>query len=346
MKRLNIKALYTVLSAVFLIGFTSCGGDFDRPPFDEPKSDWVPNTTIAELLENFNTDGEYVVPDSTYISGYVSGNDVSGNIYKKMYIQDSTAGVEIEINLTNIHTLYAVGQKVVISLGGLVVGSYGDSPQIGIHSDGVQAGRMSEDDCEKHIQKEGFPNINNVKAKVMTIAEIAASGTNNVAMLVRIDNASFVDAGQEYAPGANTSRPITDGTGSLDVRNSSFADFSSEKIPSGTGSVIGCLGSFRGAFQLSLRSLEDVIFNPIPAPIALKATVDGRNINISYSPAFGTTPESYQIFLDGTLKADKITEKTYVLKDVPPGFGYTVGVRAVYSYGISEMAVVTDIKID
>ena len=91
MKRLNYLWCL-VLMAVMAV---SCSEDFDTPPMVVPTALNKPNMTLAEFKAKYWDNARNfcdTVKEDIVIHGYVSGNDVSGNLYKVMYIQDETAG--------------------------------------------------------------------------------------------------------------------------------------------------------------------------------------------------------------------------------------------------------------
>ncbi|MDE7128844.1 MAG: hypothetical protein K2O07_00750, partial [Alistipes sp.] len=63
------------------------------------------------------------INDDIYIKGKVTSDDEQGNIYKSLYVQDETGG--IEIRLTNGNYLrYRQGQWVYVRLQDLYLGNY------------------------------------------------------------------------------------------------------------------------------------------------------------------------------------------------------------------------------
>lgn len=84
MKLLN-KFSLLLLSASF--AFTACERDYDAPPLSEPEyTGSAANTTIAELRElgaSATQDVPFVIAGDFVLKATVTGNDESGNIYKK-----------------------------------------------------------------------------------------------------------------------------------------------------------------------------------------------------------------------------------------------------------------------
>ena len=52
--------------------------------------------------------GLYPIADDIIIKGTVIANDKSGNFYKSIFIQDSTAGIQIDLDAYELHNLYHV----------------------------------------------------------------------------------------------------------------------------------------------------------------------------------------------------------------------------------------------
>ena len=85
--------------------------------------------SIAALLSKYvpGTKTPVTIYDDLWISGLVASSDKSGNIYKSIYIQDPTGGVEIKIGLYSLYNEYEPGQRVYVYMRGLTLGMYGYS---------------------------------------------------------------------------------------------------------------------------------------------------------------------------------------------------------------------------
>lgn len=80
--------------------------------------------TIADLCKKYKT-GKPSKLESGWIKGQVISNDASGNIYRTMYIQDETGGIEVKTGRTNASNEFRMGQWVYVKLSGLTLGMYG-----------------------------------------------------------------------------------------------------------------------------------------------------------------------------------------------------------------------------
>lgn len=65
------------------------------------------------------------------IGGQVVSEDRSGNVYKSIYIQDATGGIELKIGKNALYNDYKLGQWVYVKCGGLTLGAYNGMIQLG-----------------------------------------------------------------------------------------------------------------------------------------------------------------------------------------------------------------------
>ena len=255
----NILSIFPVLA---VLGLVSCVGEPDMPK--APDTDLKANITIAELINRFGEISYIDLDSAWYIEGVVVGNDIGGNIYKKIYLQDETGGIDIEIEMTNNHHKYAIGQRLVVSLKGLAMGLYGGQPQIAGQGNNVVQ-RLYEPECDEHFFRKGYASAANMPEAIpLSIVDVKWSPNQYVGRLIRIDSVHFEDVGLTFATagdaGNGSNRNILDNYGnSLVCRNSTYALFANDLIPGGTGSVVGILGIYNGTPQFYFRDQNDII---------------------------------------------------------------------------------------
>ena len=68
------------------------------------------------------------------IKAQVVSSDQSGNLYRTMYIQDATGGMEFKIGSRNLYNDYKLGQWVYIDCNGLTLGKYAGMVGLGYKS--------------------------------------------------------------------------------------------------------------------------------------------------------------------------------------------------------------------
>ncbi|MBM3404056.1 MAG: DUF5017 domain-containing protein [Bacteroidetes bacterium] len=269
-----MKKTILLMSGVLLIAFSAfIGGcvkeDFNEPLLIMPTVDFKSNWSIAKLKSSYSGTLDTIDGD-TIIQGIVVANDKSGNLYKRMVIQDETGGIEIGLDMYDIHNVYRVGQRVFIKCKGICIGDYHELIQLG-YNNGGEIGRLPEILTSNHIYKDSFPGT----PPTPRLISIGGNNFDYLSTLVKLENVYFPDSGEVFANQLYdaTEHDIKDAQGkSLIVRTSKYADFASQLIPGGTGTVVGILSIYDSEFQLTIRSIEDVIgFNdstpPPPPPV-------------------------------------------------------------------------------
>ena len=103
--------------------------------YDEPEAEKVytdsdmagygSQLSIRDLVAMYPGLGRPVKLTTGWIKGQVTSDDMSGNIYRTMYIQDETGGIEIKVGRTNLSNEYRKNQWVYVNLNGLTLGMYG-----------------------------------------------------------------------------------------------------------------------------------------------------------------------------------------------------------------------------
>ena len=265
MNKLNILPILFLL--LFSTNLSSCKDDFERPPLPEPHvpEGVVPNITIAQLKDLYKNVQNPTLIDVDYVlKGTVIGNDISGNIYKQLYIQDNTGGINFGVDQNSIYTRYRIGQQVVVRLKGLYMVSYGEQLQIGY--DKTNANRIPYERFTQSVFEEGWPLAENAEPRTVTLGDLSDELVNT---LIRLDNVYFVEGGKAKFsdPTRTTNRILKDGQGrQIIVRNSNYASFANEMLPKGGGTIVAVLSKFRSDYQLLLRSLEDVTAFGQPLP--------------------------------------------------------------------------------
>ena len=119
--------------------------------------------------------------------------------------------------------------------------------------------------------------------------------------------------------------------GTTDLLTFTFENLSVGEHTLGVKAIYGS-----GASEMVTKT---VTISSEAAPIRLEAKVDEKTALLTWEMPEGFTPKSYKVFLGEEVKAEGLTEMTYVFNDLTPG-NYTAGVVAVYETGESEKATV------
>lgn len=126
-------------AAVSLAALASCDewepvftGDYGKADVYTPVT-LTPNTTILDL-KNMYKGTPVTISDDIVIGGQVISEDRSGNVYKSLYIQDETGGIELKLGKNGLYNDYKLGQWVYVKCSGLTLGAYNGMVQLGWES--------------------------------------------------------------------------------------------------------------------------------------------------------------------------------------------------------------------
>lgn len=271
------KNTFIALSAGLM--FTGCvdDDDFDLPPIN-CNDRWEANATISDVKALNDTDTPLLIESDMIIEGYVVSSDETGNFFKTISIQDSpqnpTAGMAIEVDMTNLYNRYPIGSRILINANGLYVAKDRGSYKIGTTFDSngvIRVGRMPEHMGTSNLAASCDPFIDIVPTTYSNIADVLTEA--NINTLVTIENVQFQNVGngqtyydEENAFGGATNVNIVDSQGNTTVlRTSSFADFAAEELPTGSGSITMVVSAFTNnnnvtpsTYQMFIRDLNDV----------------------------------------------------------------------------------------
>lgn len=287
-----MKKIKFIALAFLALTLGSCMGDgYADPDLTEkvPASPWGNNSlkeknviSIADLKKQFatviNSDNGYKqIEKDMMIKAVVTGNDVSGNIYNQVSVQDASGAIIIAINGSGLSGYLPVGQEILANLKGLYIGSYKKLPQIGGVNTKLSDGSLGMGKIERAIWNEHFKILNPGEADASTVVPEefdltkltdAAYMDANVGKLMTLKKVKFASANgtNVWAPGdTNTSLELIDAetgkkisSSNLVVRNSGYSKFANEVVPKGVFDITGIFTRYNNTWQIVLRNTDDL----------------------------------------------------------------------------------------
>lgn len=253
-------------------------------------------TQFASVV-NSSSDAYKLIEKDMMIKAVVTGNDVSGNIYNQVSVQDASGAIIVGINGSGLSGYLPVGQEILINLKGLYIGNYRKLPQIGSVNTKISDGSLSMGKIERAVWNQHFKILNPGEADASTVVPEefdltkltdAAYMDANVCKLMTLKKVKFASANgtNVWAPDdTNTSLELIDAeTGkrinknNLVVRNSGYSKFANEVIPQGVFDITGIFTRYHNkdydTWQIVLRSTDD-----------LKASETGGTLEKPYTEA-------------------------------------------------------------
>ena len=243
-------------------------------------------TTYASTIAN---DDMKEITEDLQVRGRVTGNDISGNFYKKITIQDNlgtadSRALTISIDESGIWGYLPLGQEIVVDLKGLWIGGYGKAPTIGTPytnaKGATSVGRMS-----KHLWNNHFKIVGDIqevepmiigKNDLATLNELENGVPKHAGKLIRFQNVTFKNADGKSTFKSGTESALTgyfiqclnefyvsgtdDKKQTVQIFTSGdYAKFSSMILPFDTKTekpipcdLIGIAGYYSGLWQISI----------------------------------------------------------------------------------------------
>ena len=218
--------------------------------------------TISELKSKYESaitsNKTIAIEGGGQIVGKIAGNDIGGNLFKEIYIQDNTGGISLRIDEYSLYAYLPVSEEIMIDLDGMYIGGYGTNPQLGtLYNNSV--GRMSQIFWSEHFR---IITAADGSVKPKEIYSMSDFTRDDICKVVTIKNVSFVDADGKtaYSDGVSnyTNRSVNELTSKFVVRTSSYADFAKTPLPKGKVNLTGILTVYNSTWQLLIRSEKDV----------------------------------------------------------------------------------------
>lgn len=280
-----MKTLRYIIMLAVVCSFTvSCmDGDWDTPEKTAEEVN-IGNNAIAETnvvtiaalkdkykraIETDYRDGQAYaqVTEDMQIKAVVTGNDVQGNLYNEISVDDGTGAIIISISQGGIYGQLPVGAEILVDLKDLYVGNYGKQATIGTpytNDKGTSVSRMNRNLWAEHFKLTGETKTVE-PAAYATMGTAGRNGTQNGGKLVTLKNVSFkgADGKETYANagGGAGSKSVYFNeypTSQVMLYTSNFAKFAGNALPTGKVNVTGIMKRFNNSWEIIVRTLDDV----------------------------------------------------------------------------------------
>ena len=304
-----MKNIKFIITAACIVLFAACHdkGEWDAPGVSGSSqygnNNIVENNvkSIKDVISTYATtianDNMVEITEDLQVRGRVTGNDISGNFYKKITIQDNlgtadSRALTISIDESGIWGYLPLGQEIVVDLKGLWIGGYGKAPTIGTPytnaKGATSVGRMSKHFWNNHFKIVG--NIQEVEPMIIgkndlsTLNEMENGVPKHAGKLIRFQNVTFrkADGKETFKSGTESNlkgyfiqclnefynESVTDDTKqTVQIFTSGdYAKFSSMILPYDATSdkaipcdLIGIAGYYNGLWQVSIIETSGIV---------------------------------------------------------------------------------------
>ena len=267
-----------VLASILMTGCMD--NDWDIPGTDgsEYGNQGITETnlvTIAQLKQQYAlviNNGTYKqFEEPTQIKGVVTGNDVQGNIYNQIAIEDGTGSIIICIAQGGLYGQLQVGREIIVELQDLYIGSYGQQPEIGTpytNKNGrTYVSRMPRSLWQQHYKMLDMKSVSPIDFDVTKVSN-GEYIKENCGRLMTVSGVKFqgangtrVFAADKDKDAANSVNRSLQGISSnyLVVRTSTYADFANKPLPQGEVDITGIFTRYNNTWQILIREESDIV---------------------------------------------------------------------------------------
>ena len=364
------KLISASLLIVAVISINACKKTFDAPP-GPGDVNIVANTSIQALKTYHTIPGVFdMITEDVIISGIVTANDQSGNMYKQLFIQDTTGAIQLLVDAYSLYASYPVGRRVYVKCKGLTLTDSYSNLVLGYKAvvDNLPSIQGIPGAVVSNFLVGGSLN-NPVEPLHVTLSQLGTSLSDKyINAFIQLDNYEFstTDTSKTYGDTSSykstVNRNVNLGCGSAIntiVRTSGYANFAGVHLPKGNGSIAAIYTIYRSSptsstttKQLILRDVSDVHFdssrcggnpNPNPNPggrltiAEVRAFYTGTNIKLTSSASIAGVVTS-----DATNK--NISTGAFIIQD-GSGAAITVYAGGTINYNVGD-SIVLDITND
>lgn len=268
---------------IFMLALTACllsgcmDGNWDDPTeLNSRGNKAIVESNVISIAQLKSQYKNYIITDyrdgksytkitsDIQIKGVVTGNDIEGNLYNEISLQDETGAIIIAISEGGIWGYLPIGTEIVVDLKDLYIGNYGLQAQIGVPytnaSGNTYVSRMSKLLWNSHFKLTG--NTKNIEP--VTFNNSTWDNFNDGAKLATIKNVRFDvpnDTTTFASPnsGAGSKSIYFKGIDkSVMVYTSNYADFAATYVPTGKVNVTGIVITYNRYKEFIIRSIDDV----------------------------------------------------------------------------------------
>jgi len=258
------------------IGFDD---DWSEPqgevPYGNNSIDETNVITVAQLKEKYktyiNTIYAYkLIDEDIKIKAYVTGNDIAGNIYNEVPVQDETGAIIIAVAQGGISGYLPVGTEILVDLKGLYIGNYGKQAEIGepyTNKNGsTYVSRMNRFLWHKHFKITGRSKIiepelfaDGAKDKTTSWDIDTDGGKLGIVKNVSFRNITPASVYADPAGGTSVSWYFKEFSGnSIMIYTSPYCDFANKVLPQGKCNITGIIKRYNNYWEIIIRDENDI----------------------------------------------------------------------------------------
>ncbi|MFY8165702.1 MAG: DUF5689 domain-containing protein [Sediminibacterium sp.] len=264
-RKTHIKSIFTLVLIAYSLLSVAC---LKQAAYAKPIEHLSSDTIVSiKAMRKWHTNGSVeAIKNAFAIEGVIVANDEHDNVYKSIFIQDSTGGIMLLMDGTSLYQNYPVGTLVRVRIQNLFLTDYRRMLQL-VASIDTSAGMLVSSGIPVPLFPKFITALKDNYPVVPLLVSAKNLGDSLQGRLIRISNVEFsaTDTLQTYADkknktGASRSVKFCVG-GTIYLRTSGYADFAGVKIPTGNGDIVGVYSVYNYEKQILIRDTSDILLN-------------------------------------------------------------------------------------
>lgn len=264
-RKTHIKSIFTLVLIAYSLLSVAC---LKQAAYAKPIVHLSSDTIVSiKAMRKWHTNGSVeAIKNAFAIEGVIVANDEHDNVYKSIFIQDSTGGIMLLMDGTSLYQNYPVGTLVRVRIQNLFLTDYRRMLQL-VASIDTSAGMLVSSGIPVPLFPKFITALKDNYPVVPLLVSAKNLGDSLQGRLIRISNVEFsaTDTLQTYADkknktGASRSVKFCVG-GTIYLRTSGYADFAGIKIPTGNGDIVGVYSVYNYEKQILIRDTSDILLN-------------------------------------------------------------------------------------
>lgn len=250
------KIVLRLISTLFLcvVGVLSSCNTSTTLSYDDDHST-ISIAYLRSLAHGISTP----ITENVSIEGYITANDIYGELYKRIVVEDNTGGIEINIDIRNLYRQFPLYTKIRVQCHGLSLGRYGSMIELGTSPDGEYAtNRIPESHIDRYFTL--IPNESVPFAPIVTT--ITALSPDLIGRTVRINNLRIVADSSlwcDYDPlleeYITTTRCAVDDSGAMiNIVTDGWCHYANETMPQSLFSLCGIVEYHNDCYTIRITN--------------------------------------------------------------------------------------------
>lgn len=227
-----------------------------------PREETITNDVSVAYLWSLAQNRSTPIKEDIVLHGYISANDILGEYTKSFILSDSSGGIEVKVDATNIERILPWGCAISLHCSGLYIGREGGRLVLGAKpTDVYSVDRIPEDEIFNYVTIiDG--EIEPLRADLMDITDIGYDDMfryvmlQNIAIIEEERGLCWCDIDEVSGERITTIRHLTDGSDTIALITSPSALYSSERVAGYRARCIGVVDIYKEMVALRLSNYQ------------------------------------------------------------------------------------------